>query len=462
MTLRNIFTFILCVLVAVAVGCGSGSTNSTAAQNGQHWVATWAASPIAGGGFGPPNAGKGGPANAKGGPAKGGPARGGAAKGGPPKGGQAKGAKAGPGKQAKGGRGGFAPVNTFNNQTVRMVVNTSIGGPSLRVELSNTFGATPLKIGAAHVALHDTDAAIVASSDHALTFSGSPTATIPPGASMVSDAVDMEVPALSDLVISLYLPEDTGPPTQHGTGLHTTYISGPGDFTKETNFAADRMTNAWYYISGVHVPAPAGTKVVVAFGDSITDGATSTVNADADWPSQLAKRLHDANMNVAVINEGISGNRVLADGAGVSALARFDRDVLSQPGVTHLIFMEAINDIGGAARSGVPVTTGEILAIYRQMIARSHQRGIKVYGATLTPYEGAGYFSDAGEVIRGEVNQWIRTTKELDGFIDFDKATQAPDNPKMFREGYNISDHLHPNDAGYKAMADAVDLTLFQ
>ncbi len=472
MTLRNILTFTLCVLVAVAVGCGSGST-TVADQTGQHWVATWAASPIAGGGFGPPG-GRGGPGNAKGGPgnAKGGPgnAKGGPgnAKGGP---GNAKGgppkqvaAKGGPPKGGRGGRGGpgFAPLNTFNNQTVRMVVNTSIGGPAVRVELSNTFGATPLKIGAAHIAMHDADAAIVASSDHALTFSGSPMATIPPGASMVSDAVEMDVPALSDLVISLYLPEDTGPPTQHSTGLHTTYISGPGDFSGQATFDADRMTNAWYYISGVHVPAPAGTPVVVAFGDSITDGATSTVNADDDWPSQLAKRLHDANMNVAVINEGISGNRVLGDGAGVSALARFDRDVLSQPGVTHLIFMEAINDIGGAARSGTPVTTDEILAIYRQMIARSHQRGIKVYGATLTPYEGAGYFSDTGEMIRSEVNQWIRTTNELDGFIDFDKATQDPNNPKMFRADYNISDHLHPNDAGYKAMADAVDLTLFQ
>jgi len=294
-------------------------------------------------------------------------------------------------------------------------------------------------------------------------FSGLASATIPRGASMISDPVDLAVPAVGDLVVSIYLPGDTGPPTQHATGLHTTYISGEGDFTGLPDFATARTTNSWYFLSGVQVLAPADTGVIVAFGDSITDGATSTNNADASWPSMLAKRLNDAGVtNLAVINEGISGNRVLADGAGVSVLARFERDVLAQPGIKYLVFMEAINDIGGAARpGGTPVTTEEIIAIYKQMITRAHMRGIKVIGATLTPYEGAGYYSEPGEVIRTAVNEWIRTTGMLDGMVDFDLVTRDPEHPGQFRPGYNIRDHLHPNDAGYKVMAESIDLSLF-
>ncbi len=391
----------------------------------EHWVATWAASPLA--------------TNIP-------VARPGA-----------------PGAPPAPARRGPAPLRSFDNQTIRMVVNTSIGGRSVRVELSNTFGKDALKIGSAHLALRDHDSAIVPASDRMLTFSGLASATIPAGASMVSDPVDLAVPAVGDLVVSIYLPGDSGPPTQHSTGLHTTYISPEGDFTGKTDFTAARTSNSWYFLSGVQVLAPADTGVIVAFGDSITDGATSTNNTDADWPSMLAKRLHDAGAtNLAVINEGISGNRVLADGAGVSVLARFERDVLAQPGIKYLVFMEAINDIGGASRAGAtPVTTEEILAIYKQMIARAHIHGVKVIGATLTPYEGASYFSEPGEVIRTEVNQWIRTTGLLDGMVDFDLATRDPANPKMFLPGFNIRDHLHPNDAGYKAMADSIDLSLF-
>ncbi len=398
---------------------------ATVAFAQEHWVATWAASPIA--------------TNIP-------VARPGAA-GAPP-------APARPGP---------APVRSFDNQTIRMVANTSIGGRSVRVELANTFGKDALKIGSAHLALRDHDSAIIPASDRTLTFSGLSSATIPAGASMVSDPVDLAVPAVGDLVVSIYLPGDSGPPTQHSTGLHTTYISSEGDFTGKTDFTAARTTNSWYFLSGIQVLAPADTGVIVAFGDSITDGATSTNNADADWPSMLAKRLYDAGVtNLAVINEGISGNRVLADGAGVSVLARFERDVLAQPGIKYLVFMEAINDIGGASRAGAtPVTTEEIIAIYKQMIARAHMRGIKVIGATLTPYEGAGYYSEPGEVIRTAVNDWIRTTGLLDGMVDFDLVTRDPAKPKEFRPGFNIRDHLHPNDAGYKAMAESIDLSLF-
>ena len=393
----------------------------------EHWVATWAASPIS--------------TNIPTGPPRG------VAPGAP----AAAPAKPGP-----------APLRSFNNQTIRMVVNTSIGGRSVRVELANTFGADALKIGSVHIALRDHGSAIVPASDRKLMFSGLSSATIPKGASMISDPVDLAVPAAGDVVVSVYLPGDSGPPTQHATGLHTTYISSDGDFTGVPDFTPARTSNSWYFLSGVDVLAPADAGVIVAFGDSITDGATSTNDADAAWPSVLARRLQDAGSHLAVVNEGISGNRVLGDGAGVSMLARFERDVLAQPGVKYLVFMEAINDIGGASRAGAtPVTAEEIIAVYKQMIARAHMRGIKVIGATLTPYEGAGYYSEPGEVIRTAVNQWIRTTGMLDGVVDFDLVTRDPEHPGKFRPGFNIRDNLHPNDAGYKAMADSIDLSLF-
>ena len=398
----------------------------------EHWVATWAAAPLA--------------TNIPATPAQ------------PPATPVAGGAPA-----ATPAKPGPAPLRSFNNQTIRMVVNTSIGGRTVRVELANTFGAAPLKIGSAHIALRDHDSAIAPASDRKLTFSGLASAHIPAGASMISDPVDLSVPAVSDLVVSVYLPGDSGLPTQHATGLHTTYISSEGDFTGLADFTAARTTNSWYFLSGVQVLAPADTGLIVAFGDSITDGSTSTIDANASWPSALARRLRAAGVaNLAVINEGIGGNRVLADGNGVSVLARFERDVLAQPGIKYLVFMEAINDIGLASRAGAtPVTAEEIIAIYKQMIARAHIHGIKVIGATLTPYEGAAYYSEPGEVVRTAVNRWIRTTDLLDGALDFDAATRDPEHPRKFRPGFNIRDNLHPNDAGYKAMADSIDLSLF-
>lgn len=356
------------------------------------------------------------------------------------------------------------PAAAFDNQTIRMVVRTSIGGRRTRVQLSNAFGATPLKIGAAHIALREKESAIVPASDHALTFGGMPSVTIPPGSEMVSDSVDIDVPKLGDLVISVYVPGEVTTPTGHLTGLHTTYISKPGDFTGAPSISdVEKTAQAWYFISAVDVTAPADARTIVAYGDSITDGATSTPDTNSSWPSQLAVRLaaNKATADVAIVNEGISGNRLLADGAGVSVLARFDRDVLSQPGVAYLIIMEGINDIGIMGRANEPLSADDLIVIHKQMIERAHMHGIKVIGATLTPFEGAAYYTESGEAKRVALNEWIRNGKAYDAVIDFDAVTRDPANPKQILPSFNIRDHLHPNDAGYKAMADAVDLAIF-
>jgi lysophospholipase L1-like esterase len=362
----------------------------------------------------------------------------------------------------------FPAPPTINNQTVRMIVRTSIGGHRVRVQLSNAYGTSALQVGSAHIALRDKESSIVPASDRPLTFGGKTSASIPPAAEILSDPVDLEVPALGDLVISLYVPAEVTSPTIHLTGLHTTYISQLGDFT-----AAPAITDTtakpllWYWISAVDVVAPSKTGLIVAFGDSITDGATSTPDTDRSWPSQLAQRLaaNKATANIAIVNEGISGNRLLNDGAGVSALARFDRDVLSQPGVKWLIVLEGINDIGIGGRPGAQspdaVTADDLIGAHKQIIERAHLHGIKVIGATLTPYVGAAYATDQGEAIREAVNQWVRTSGAYDAVIDFDAAVQNPENPKQIRPAFNIRDHLHPNDDGYKAMAAAVDLSVF-
>jgi len=363
----------------------------------------------------------------------------------------------------------FPAPPTINNQTVRMIVHSSIGGRRVRVRLSNAFGSSALPIGAAHIALRDKDSAIAAGSDRPLTFSGRSSIAIPPAADVVSDPVDLDVPKLGDLVISLFVPSEASTPTIHLTGLHTTYISKqPGDMTGAPAIADAQTVQLWYWISAVDVDAPKNAAAIVAFGDSITDGATSTPDTNRSWPSQLADRLgaNKATANVAIINEGISGNRLLNDGAGVSALARFDRDVLALPGVKWLIVLEGINDIGIGGRPGAEppdvVTADDLIAAHKQIIERAHAHGIKVIGATLTPYVGAAYATDTGEKMREAVNDWIRTSHAYDAVVDFDAAVQDPANPKQILAKFNIRDHLHPNDDGYKAMAAAIDLSLFR
>jgi lysophospholipase L1-like esterase len=352
-------------------------------------------------------------------------------------------------------------ITGFHNQTLRMIAHTSIGGRRVRIELSNVFGSTPLVIGAAHVAMRDKESAIIAASDRTLQFSGRPTAWIPPGASVISDAVNLDVPASSDLAISIYFPENASTDTMHAVGLHTTYISKDGDTTGATAMADATTSQSFYFLTNVDVAAPPNAAAIVTFGDSITDGAVSTPNTDRSWPSFLARRLAaSGGANIAVLNQGISGNRLLRDGAGVNALARFDRDVLAQPGVKWLMILEGINDIGLSSTSD-PVRSDDLIAALKQLIERAHEHGIKVIGGTLTPYEGAAYARESGEQVRMAVNQWIRSPGSFDAVVDFEAATLDPEHPKQFRPGFNNGDHLHPNDAGYEAMANAIDLSIF-
>jgi lysophospholipase L1-like esterase len=408
------------------------------APNGDHWVTTWGASPqarLAGPGRGPAN---------------------------PPAQGQANAVANAPAAPAP-----PAQVSSFSNQTLRLIVHTTIGGRRLRVHLSNDFGSAPLKISAAHVALRNKESAIAEGSDRALTFNGQSSCTIPNGAQMISDPVDLDLPPAADVAVSIYVPGETGPATYHGTGLHTSFVSKAGDFTAAPEIADATTTQAWFLLSGIDVMAPSDAAAIVAFGDSITDGATSTPDTNRSWPSQLAQRLlaDPATAHIAVVNEGISGNRILRDGAGVSALARFDRDVLGQSGVKWLVIMESINDIGQTLRaSAAPsdsITVSDLTAVIHQMVERARAHGIKVFGATLTPYEGAAYYSQKGEEVREAFNQWVRTSGEFDAVFDFDAVTRDSNNPKTFRAEYNLRDHLHPNDAGYKAMADSIDLSMF-
>ncbi len=432
-------------------------------RRGEQWVATWAtalvARPVQQGpprGQGPAPAAPQAPAAT---PAPAAPAASGP--GGPPSTAATGPAPAAPG----GGRGGFAPPTTVNNQTLRQIVRTSVGGSRVRIVLSNAFGTAPIEIGAGNIALRDKESSLVTSSVKPLTVAGASTFTVLAGATLVTDPIDLAVPPVSDLVIDLYIPNDLGispsPVTTHNGASQTNFVSETGNHSGVTNLPVNARSGAWFMIARVEVMAPAGTAAVVTFGDSITDGARSTADTNNRWPDQLARRLAARKGGaVAVLNAGISGNRVLGDGAGVSALARFDRDVLMQTGVTHVVVMEGINDIG-IARNNPSPSADDLIAGHKQLIDRAHARGLKIYGATLTPYEGAAYYSPEGEAKRQALNNWIRTSKAYDGVIDFDMVTRDPAAPTKFLPAYDSGDHLHPGDAGYKAMGDAVDLALF-
>jgi len=352
------------------------------------------------------------------------------------------------------------------NTTYRNIVHTSIGGSALRVQLTNEFGTAPLTVGAAHVAVSAGSGAIQTNTDHALTFNGKPTVEIPAGAFVLSDPVTMQAAPLSDLVVSVYVPEQrVRNTTCHSFADSTNYVF-QGDATAAATANNSSPIYAWCFVKGIDVKTDGKAAAIVTFGDSITDGAQGTRDANGRWPDVLAARLQadKKTADLGVLNEGIGGNRVLHDGYGPSALARFDRDVIAQSGVKYLIILEGINDIGRLKdphEPGDKITADDLIFGLTQLVTRAHQHGIKVFGATLTPYLPTGYSSPQGEQVRQAYNQWIRTSGIFDGVIDFDKITQDPANPGTFLPAYDSGDHLHPGDAGYKAMGDAIDLSLF-
>jgi len=352
---------------------------------------------------------------------------------------------------------------TYANRTIRQIVHTSIGGDRVRIRLSNEYGDRPLVIGAAHVAVRDSGASILPSTDRAVTFGGRGSIVIGPGATVVSDPVALRVPVLADLAVSLYVADTARATTRHALALQTNYLSRDGDFTASRSFAADTI-RTWLFLSGVDVTNASATGVIVAIGNSITDGAASTPSTNRRWPNVLAERLLRSGTEPpkGVIDAGISGNRVLSPGTGPSALARFDRDVLMQPGVTHVIVLEGINDIGRSANPREPVSADDIIFGLRQMAERAHDRGLLIYGATLTPASPRPSFTEELEAKRQAINTWIRTSSVFDAVIDLDAATRDPAAPTRFLSAYDSGDHLHPSDAGHRAMGEAVDLALFR
>jgi lysophospholipase L1-like esterase len=362
----------------------------------------------------------------------------------------------------------------FDNQTLREIVHVSAGGSMIRVRLSNAYGKESVEIGSTHVAIRQQGAAIVPGSDHVVTFSGKPAVTIPPNALVLSDPISISVAPLSDLAISLFLPKPELGGGIHYSAQQTNYLAG-GDLTSAIDLPSATTLTSWAFLTGVDVDAPMSAGTIIAFGDSITDGARSSNDTNHRWPNYLADRLlaGERPAPIGVLDEGIGGNRILHDpnsniAFGVNALARFDRDVLAQPGVKYVIVLEGINDLGHAGPNVFPneqVSAEDIIAGLQQLIARAHENGLKIYGATLTPFTGVGfngYYSPDKEVKRKAVNKWIRTGGAFDGVIDFEKAVQDPAHPDHIAEAYDSGDHLHPKDEGYKAMADAIDLSLFK
>jgi lysophospholipase L1-like esterase len=358
----------------------------------------------------------------------------------------------------------------FSNHTLRMIPRVSIGGSRLRVRISNAHGTRPLAIGAACVGLRSTGSAVVPGSNRRLTFGGETAATIAAGALVVSDPVELGVAPLSDVAVSVHLPDDL--PASFGiTGRYarqTNYISPPGDFSADELMPVGRLTDDWYFVCGIDVAAPPETGAIVAVGDSLTDANISTHDGHHSWPSQLARRLmaRQRGRPMAVMNQGLGGNRILHDIRGDSGLRRFDRDVLAQPGVTHTVIMLGTNDLRN--RNGRPeeeVTAPQMIAGLKQFAVRGRAFGIKVIGGTLTPFENEtflpGAWNPKREAERQAVNAWLRQTDAFDAIVDFDQALRDPDHPSRMRPMYDCGDHLHPSDLGYRAMGDAIDLSLF-
>ena len=362
-------------------------------------------------------------------------------------------------------------IPTLVESTLREIVHTSIAGKQVAVHLTNEFGTGPLRIDAATIAIGAGVSSIDAASLHDLTFGGSPSIVIPPGAEVLTDPVAMATPASASLAVSIYLPlQQVSKVTAHSSAQQDNFIQ-TGNHVRDASFPKPMVTPSWFFLKGVDVEsANAHAAAIVAFGDSITDGEHSTENANHRWPDYLFARLQSnpATAHLAVLDEGIGGNCVRIHCVGQNALVRFDRDVLSQAGVKYVIVLESHNDIGALHNPNRPnyrLIAEDLERGLAQLVARAHEHAIKVFGGTLTPYKGtiyAGYFSEDGEQMREAVNHWIRTSGVFDATIDFEKATRDPADPLRFAPQFDSGDHLHPNDAGYAAMADSIDLNMFR
>jgi len=407
--MKRILAVLACVLLA-------GSTTFTQSRevSAVHWVATWGASPV------PPGS-------------------------------------------------TFGAPTTFENQTIRHVVRVSVGGQRVRVRFSNAFGASPLRIGSAHVARHDSGAAIVPGTDQVLTFGGRPSIVVPVGAVALSDPADLEVPNHGRLAVSIYVPDNTGPATYHEVTRQTSYISGPGDFTGTLNMPVLQSTVSRFFLSVVEVSTLRTVGGIVALGDSITVGARSTVDAYHTWPDLLSARLNRFGVpRIAVVNAGVGCSRLLFDVCGQNGSARFDRDVLAAAGATHMVIELGLNDIGIPTILGVPsqlVSADDIIVGIGQLIDRARANGLGVIGATITPVGSSvvpGFFTPENEAKRQAVNEWIRTTDRFDAVVDFDLVLRDPSDPTRLLPAFNSGDGIHPTDAGYQALADAFNLSWFR
>jgi lysophospholipase L1-like esterase len=365
---------------------------------------------------------------------------------------------------------------TFSNQTIRNVVHTTVGGNAVRIRLSNTFGAHAIRFDAVFVGLQKDGPTLVPGSSHLMTFGGSRSISIPEGAEALSDPVPLSVGPGQNVAISLFTAGVTGPATVHGSAFQTNYVSDPGNFAADEGASAfSQTTESWFFLSAVDVQSAPDVKgAVVALGDSITDGASARTDKNERWTDVLARRLLADHIPVAVLNAGIGGNRVLTSSPcwGANALARLGRDVLSQSGVQGVILFEGTNDIGqldtpvpadgNPCMSRTQITADDLIAGYKQIIARTHARGLKIFGATILPYQGFRGWTAQGEAKRVAVNQWIRTSGGFDGIIDFDGALRDPASPTRMAPQYDSGDHLHPGTAGHEAMGNAMDLALLR
>ena len=379
-------------------------------------------------------------------------------------------------------------LQTYRNQTLRLIVHISAGGSKVRIKISNTYGDQPIQVGAAHIARRTAGADIDAASDRALLFQGHPSATIPAGSMVTSDPVALDVPALSDLAISIFLPQSTEAKTSHSMAKQTSYVSTEtGDSTSAVKFPVDRTIRTWPFLTGVDVEASPKGMAIVAFGSSLTDGDGTTADTNGRWPDVLAERLQKAGggtAEVGVLNEGIIGNRLLydspkqannpfGDGLGQAGLARFDRDVLSQAGVKYVIVGLGINDMLFPAFPFTPasetVSAEDVISGYRQLITRAHKKGVRVIGTTNPAFENsafeglvAAFYTVEREALRQEVNDWIRSSGEFDGVVDLDKILRDPSRPTQLLPAYDSGDHLHPNNAGCVVEGNAFPLALFR